>query len=80
MSSKPDKTIAGWFVTFNCCNLRQGLEFVIKIMVFLSSDGASVNSGSKPGLLRLFQENYLWILFIWCFGHRLELAIKDALK
>ena len=59
---------------------RQGLEFVIERMVFLSSDGASVNSGSKSGLIRLFQENYPWISFIWCFSHRLELAIKDALK
>lgn len=49
-------------------------------MVFLSSDGASVNSGSEPGLFRLFQENYVWNLFIWCFNHRLELAIKDVLK
>ena len=45
---------------------RQGLEFVIERMVFLSSNGASVNSGSKSGLIRLFQENYPYISFIWC--------------
>ena len=67
-------------MTFNCCNSIQGLEFAIQRMVFLSSGGASVNSGSKPGLFRLFQENYLWILFIYCFNHSLELAVKDALK
>lgn len=59
---------------------RHDLESVIKKMVFLSSDGASVNSGSKSGLIRLFQETYPWVSFIWCFSHRLELAIKDALK
>ena len=49
-------------------------------MVFLSSDGASVNSGKKSGLIRMFQEDYEWICFTWCFSHRLKLALKDSLK
>ena len=48
-------------------------------IVFLSSDGASVNCGNS-GLIKLFQEDYPSISFIWCFSHDLELAIKDALK
>ena len=48
-------------------------------IVFLSSDGASVNCGNS-GLIKLFQEDYPSISFIWCFSHELELAIKDALK
>ena len=28
----------------------------------------------------MFQEDYEWICFIWCFSHRLELALKDSLK
>ena len=67
-------------VIFNGCDSRQDLDFVIERMTFFSSEGASASGGSKPGLIRLFQKNYLWISFIWCFSHRLELAIKDALK
>ena len=48
--------------------------------MFLSSDVAPVNCGSKPGLIKLFQEDYPWLSFIWCFSHRLELSLKDALK
>ena len=48
-------------------------------IVFLSSDRASVNCGNS-GLIKLFQEDYPSISFIWCFSHELELAIKDALK
>ena len=59
---------------------EHGLESALGKMVFLSSDGASVNSGAKSGLIRLFQEEYPWISFIWCFSHRLELSLKDALK
>ena len=49
-------------------------------LVFFSSDGASVNSGIKSGMIALFREEYEWVSFIWCFSHRLELAVKDALK
>ena len=56
------------------------LECVLEKIVFLSSDGASVNCGKHYGLIRLFQEEYPWMSFIWCFSHRLELALKDALK
>ena len=59
---------------------EHGLESVVKKIVFLSSDGASVNCGSKSGLIKLFQEDHPWVSFIWCFSHRLELAIKDALQ
>ena len=59
---------------------RHGLNSAIKKMVFLSSDGASVNSGSNSGLIRLFQENYPWLSFVWCFSHRHELSWKDALS
>ena len=37
---------------------RHGLDSAYKKMVFLSPDGASVNSGSKFELIRLFQEDY----------------------
>ena len=31
-------------------------------------------------LIKLFQEYYSWVLFALCFSHRLELALKDAIK
>ena len=49
-------------------------------MVFLASDGASVNSGIKTGLATKFREDSLeWLVFVWCLSHRLELALKDSL-
>ena len=64
------------FATFH----KNSLESVLSKTVFLSSDGASVNSGNDSGLIRLLQEDFPWIFFIWCFSHRLELALKDAVK
>ena len=60
--------------------IKHSLEHLIEKIVFLSSDGASVNCGKNSGLIKLLQEDHPWICFIWCFSHRLELAIKDALK
>ena len=59
---------------------RHGMESVVEKLVFLASDGASVNCGSNSGLIKFFQEDLPWVSFIWCFSHRLELSIKDALK
>ena len=49
-------------------------------MLFFSSDGASVNCSKHSGLIKLFQENYPWVSYVWCFSHKLELALKDAIK
>lgn len=49
-------------------------------MVFLFSDGAATNSGLVSGLITLFKRDKLWFAFVWCFSHRLELALKDALS
>ena len=49
-------------------------------MVLFSSDGASINSDSNSGLIRLFHDNYPWLSFIWCFSQRFELSFKDALS
>ena len=49
-------------------------------IVFLLSDEASVNSGKHSGLIRLIQEEFPWVSFIWCFSIRFELALRDSLK
>ena len=56
------------------------LELVIEKIVFLSSDGALLNWGKHSGLIKIFQEDYDWVSFVGCFSHRLELALKDAVK
>ena len=63
------------FATFH-----KHLKSILSKIVFLSSDGASVISGRDSRLIRLLQEDFPWISFIWCFSHRLELALKDASK
>ena len=60
------------FATFH----KHSLESVLSKTVFLSSNGASVNSGKDSGLIRLFQEDFPWISFIWCFSHRLIGGIR----
>ena len=51
-----------------------------KVVVFLSSDVASVKSGKKSRLISRFREQNEWMTFIWCVSHRLELAWKDSLE
>ena len=48
------------FATF----LKHSLESVLSKIVFLSSDGASVNSGKDSRLIRLLEEDFPWISFI----------------
>ena len=57
-----------------------GMKDLIPKMVFLASDGALVDSRNNSGIIRLLQEDSPWVSFIWCFSHRLELALKDSLK
>ena len=42
-------------------------------------DGASVNIVNR-GLKGLLRESAPWVQFVWCLAHRLELALKYALK
>ena len=59
---------------------RNSRESIIEKIVFLSSDDALVNYGKHFGLIKLSQEHYPCVSFVWCFSHRLELALKDAVK
>jgi len=54
-------------------------------LVSVTSDGASVNFGRNTGLLTQFSANRDWLLkihyaLIRCTNHRIELAVKDAIK
>ena len=46
----------------------------------MGADGASVNRGDKGGVNAKMCEDMPWLIFNWCLAHRLELALKAALK
>ena len=50
-------------------------------VVFLASDGASVDGGVKSGVAVKFCEAGVpWLAFVWCLSHRLELVLDDHLE
>ena len=42
-------------------------------LIYLSADGASVNSGKGSGLIVQIQAGHGLVMFVYCFSHRLEL-------
>ena len=48
-------------------------------LIGFGCDGANVNMGNN-GVKGLIQSDRPWVVTIWCLAHRLELAIRDALK
>ena len=48
-------------------------------LVGIGTDGASTNIAAN-GLKGLVEERLPWMFWMWCLAHRLELAVKDALK
>ena len=48
-------------------------------LVGIGTDGAAANVASA-GLKGLVEDKLPWVFWMWCLAHRLELAIKDALK
>ena len=47
------------------------LRHFLQKIVFIASDGASVNSGLKGGIAANFrkEEELSWLSFIWCLSH-----------
>ena len=48
-------------------------------LVGIWSDGAAANI-ARGGLKGLVEAELDWVFWMWCLAHRLELAVKDALK
>ena len=48
-------------------------------LVGIGTDGAAANIAAV-GLKGLVEGRLSWVFWMWCMAHRLELAIKDALK
>ena len=78
LDSSQDAT--GIFDAMTVAFQKHDLSSLLQKIIFLSSDGSSVNSGHKSSLISLLCEHREWITFIWCFSHRLELSLKDGLK
>ena len=50
-----------------------------KKLIGIGTDGASANIAACR-LKGLVEERLPWVFWMWCMAHRLELAVKDALK
>ena len=57
-----------------------GLEEKRSKLIGFGCDGAAVNIGQRGGVKALIQSERPWVVTIWCFAHRLELTLKDALN
>ena len=66
---------------FQAFDEKQISALVPKKLLYFASDGASVNSDTKNGLIRKFRDNFgEHNFFVVSLAHRLELAVKDAFK
>ena len=55
-------------------------EELVKKLVAIATDGASVMTGVNNGMVVRIKEDRTYILGIHCMAHRLELSYKDATK
>ena len=53
-------------------------RFKCPVLVGCGTDGASVNVSEQNGMRGKLQAALPWLYWAWCYGHRLELACKDA--
>ena len=67
-----DQTADGMLEAIRRSFEDNNLSDLKKKIIYLSADGASVNSGKAAGLIAKLKEENEWILFVWCFSHRLE--------
>ena len=76
----PSQDAKGVYCAITKAFSDEGMEYLLQRTVFLASDGASVNTGLKNGLISLIRKETPWVGFVWCLARRLELALKDSLK
>lgn len=74
---------AGLFQSLKSALLRFGISDIDpengEKLVGIGSDEASTNI-ARGGLKGLVESQCEWIFLMWCLAHRLQLAVKDALK
>ena len=49
------------------------------VLVGGGTDGASVNVAQQNGMRGMMQNAHPWLMWYWCYAHRLELSCKNAL-
>ncbi len=49
------------------------------VLIGGGTDGAAVNVSEQNGMFGKMKKELPWIVWAWCYTHRLELACKDAL-
>ena len=49
------------------------------VLVGGGTDGASVNVANHNGMKSMMLDSHPWLVWSWCYAHRLELACKNAL-
>ena len=82
--SRPQSVTArGLFQVLEGCLQGLGIQEVspdeCQKLVGVGTDGAAANIAAS-GLKGLVEGRLGWVFWMWCMAHRLELAIKDALK
>ena len=72
-------TAEGLYNAFGNALEYMGLEESKSKLIGFGCDGTNVNI-ADGGLKGLLTKEFPWLVVNWCLSHRLELAIKDALK
>ena len=72
-------TAHGLFDSFKDAIKYMGVTNWETKMIGFVCDGCSANMGGR-GLRGLLTQSLPWVVVFWCVAHRLELALKDALK
>ena len=55
-------------------------DYLQRHLLSVATDGASVLTGSKSGVISRLKVDFPKVRFIHCLAHRLELAVSDSLK
>ena len=76
----PNGTADGVIESFERAMGKVGVNTWKNALVSLGSDGASVYTGVRNGVVAKLRQSIPWLLGIHCIAHNLELAILDGLK
>ena len=76
----PNGTADGVIASFDQALFKVGVNDWRNGLVSIGSDGASVYTGVRIGVVAKLKQSVLWLLRIHCIAHILELAILDCIK